>query len=82
MDDVLFLTLETGKYPSDAFVTFEVTADGVQVVELCDFSELVDFEPAMRWARSCSLKGCDAAPEGWRIQTLDEHGNVRRYCDA
>lgn len=81
---MFYLTLETGKFPIDAFVTFEITAQGVELVELADWSpgEAVDFEPAFRWARSCTLEGCDAPPEGWRIQTLDEHGNTRRYCDA
>lgn len=79
---VFYLTLETGKFPSDAFATFAISADGVQLVELCDFSETVDFEPAFQWAKSCTLEGCAEAPEGWRIQSLDEHGNTRRYCDA
>lgn len=79
---VFYLTLETGKLPTDAYATFEVSAHGVELVELCDFSEAVDFEPAFRWAKSCNFEGCDAPPDGWRIQTLDEHGNTRRYCDA
>jgi len=80
----IVLTLETGKFPTDAWMTVEVGVSGVKCLEAYDFTpgRDVDFGPAVQWAQGCSLEGCSLAPEGWRLRTLDERGQVRRYCDA
>lgn len=64
------LTLQRGTFPTDAWLTIEVSAEGVEVLEMADWTrdEDVDFLPALSWAADCSLQGTPAVPEGWRIK--------------
>lgn len=63
------LRLQRGMCPTDAWLTVEVSREGVEVVEMADFSgHEVDFSPALEWAASCTVEGVPKAPEGWCVQ--------------
>lgn len=66
----IWVTLRTGMFPTDAWLTVEITAEGVEIIETVDWSPLqdVDFAPAFAWAESCTLEGCPPAPDGWAIK--------------
>lgn len=75
----LSLTLERATASPDAWITVEIDAERVAVVDVFDLTDDVeefDFSPAFAWAESCSLSGCAAPPPGWRLQTCDECGEV------
>lgn len=63
------LRLQRGRCPTDAWLTIEVSGEGVEVMEMADFSgQDVDFSPAFEWAASCTVEGVPKPPEGWHVQ--------------
>lgn len=67
------LTLQRGTFPTDAWLTIEVSAEGIEVLEMADWTrdEDVDFRPALAWAAECSLQGTAPAPVGWTLKVCD-----------
>jgi len=57
--------------PTDAWLTVEVSREGVEVLEMADFSgDEVDFSPALHWAACCTVEGTPAVPDGWRLEVV------------
>lgn len=68
------LTLRTGTFPTDAWITFHIGPDGAEVLGFGDWSSDgdTDFEPVLCWAVDCSLGECPVPPRGWTFEFASE----------
>jgi len=68
------LTLRTGTFPTDAWITFAFGDGEAEVIGLGDWSADgdTDFEPVFCWAADCSLGECPPPPPGWTFEYAQE----------